>query len=94
MENDSLLRAKTLGAHHIRMARAGVNLSIRELAQLTEMNKATIVRLEAGKSVRTSSFNAIRDILEAKGAYFWESKALNRILISVDSDTQVSSSQK
>ena len=89
MEHDSLIRADTLEAHHIRMARAGVNLSIRDLAQLTGMNKATIVRLEAGKSVRESSIDSIRDVLEAKGVRFWKSKTLNRIVISVDDRSDI-----
>lgn len=86
MANDSILPAKKIEARHFRMARAGVNVSIRELAQLTGMNKTTIVRLEAGLNVRDSSIQAVREALEAKGVFFGKSKALNKIVICVDDD--------
>ena len=55
MEDTLLVSTKKLNACHIRMARVGVNLSIGELAELADMNKATIVRIEAGESVRDTS---------------------------------------
>jgi len=92
---DSLTRAGYKNVWHIPDGYAGddkvgINsqnawkLAVRDLAQLTGMNKATIVRLEAGKSVRESSIDSIRDVLEAKGVRFWKSKTLNRVVISVD----------
>jgi predicted transcriptional regulator len=66
------------------MARVGLNLSIRELAQLSDMNKATIVRIEAGYPVRESSLSSVRETLESKGAMFWRCQKINKVLISVD----------
>ena len=56
----------------IRMARAALNLTIRELADLVDVNKATIVRVEAGESVRASTKVAIAQKLVELGASFWE----------------------
>ena len=50
MDEQQLTPALKLEATHIRMARVGVKLSIRELAELARINKATIVRIEAGKT--------------------------------------------
>ncbi len=55
---------------HVRMARAGLGLTVRELASLSGTNKATIVRLESGKSVRESTLALIQKILESKGVGF------------------------
>jgi len=84
MSDELLAPATKLDAQHIRMARVGVNLSIRELASLADMNKATIVRIEAGLAVRESSVLAVREILESRGAVFWKYKKLNKVLIGVD----------
>ena len=84
MNTSPIIRAKRIEAPHFRMARAGVNLSIRELAQITGMNKATIVRLEAGQSVRESSSLAARQALETKGVSFWKCRTTNKIMISVE----------
>lgn len=62
--------AVQLTAVQIRMARAGAGLTIRQLAELTGLNKATIVRIEAGMSAHKSSFSAIQKALEANGAEF------------------------
>jgi DNA-binding XRE family transcriptional regulator len=84
MPDDVLVPAKKIDAAHLRMARVGVNLSIRELAQLADINKATIVRMEAGYPVRESSLLAVRDILENKGAVFWKYKKMNQIVIGLN----------
>jgi DNA-binding XRE family transcriptional regulator len=84
MEHPSLVRAENIEALHFRMARAGVNLSIRELAQMTGLNKATIVRLEAGGTVRPASKIAAREALETLGANFWICQPSDKIVISVD----------
>ncbi|MEM8773903.1 MAG: transcriptional regulator [Pseudomonadota bacterium] len=62
--------AKSVNASHLRMARAGLNLTVRELANLAGVNKATIVRIEADVPVRESSLNSVRSALEARGAQF------------------------
>ena len=58
MDEQQLTPALKLEATHIRMARVGVKLSIRELAELVRINKATIVRIEAGKPVRENTLNS------------------------------------
>lgn len=57
-------------AGQFKMARVGLNLTVRELADISNLNKATIVRIESGMSVRVSTAKAVRDELEAKGARF------------------------
>ena len=54
----------------IRMARVGVSLTIRQLAELTGLNKATIVRLEAGAPTRPSTLELIKQTLQNAGAEF------------------------
>jgi len=60
-----------IDARHVRMARAGLGISVRDLAQLAQVNKATIVRLEAGMSVRQATVQAVKSALEAEGARFY-----------------------
>ena len=65
------------------MARVGVKLSIRELAELATVNKATIVRIEAGKPVRENTLKSVRLVLEEKEASFWKCDRLNQVMISI-----------
>ncbi|ODA67137.1 hypothetical protein A7A08_01883 [Methyloligella halotolerans] len=67
-------RTDSIDARHVRMARAGLGLSVRDLAQLAQVNKATIVRLEAGMPVRDSTVQAVKLALEAEGAGFFINK--------------------
>ena len=83
MDEQQLTPALKLEATHIRMARVGVKLSIRELAELATVNKATIVRIEAGKPVRESTLKSVRLVLEEKGASFWKCDRLNQVMISI-----------
>ena len=78
-----LKRAEELDPCHLRMARAGLNLTVRELAVMSDMNKATIVRIEAGLSVRASSLEAIRVALETHGARFFENPGEDGVLVSI-----------
>ena len=82
---DGLIPATNIQPEHIRMARAGIKLSIRQLAELANMNKATIVRIEAGLPTRDKTLTTVRQILEDHGAKFWISTTTNKVLISVDS---------
>ena len=70
----------------IRMARAALGLSIRELAELAGVNKATIVRLEAGQQLRQSTIETIRSSLEERGAEFLAGEESARIAVSVRAD--------
>lgn len=70
-------------ATQIRMARAGLNLTVRDLAEKAGVNKATIVRMEAGHAPRASSLNAVRDVLEAYGVAFVICEETNSVAVSL-----------
>ena len=65
------------------MARVGLDLTVRELAQIADVNKATIVRFEAGMSVREATAKAVREQLEAKGARFLSDANSNEVLVAI-----------
>lgn len=62
--------AQSINYVHAKMARAGLGLSVRELAESAELDKATIVRFEAGAKTRHTTISKIRAALENKGATF------------------------
>ena len=84
MSLEKLTTIKFLEATHIRMARAGANLTVRELAVLSGINKATIVRIEAGYPVREASLNAVKETLESNGVKFLMCSASKDILIGAE----------
>lgn len=53
-----------------RMARAGLNLGVRELAELAQVSTNTITRLERGETLYPRTVEAIRAALEAAGVEF------------------------
>lgn len=59
----------------VKAARAMVSLSIADLAQETGLSENTITNLEMGRSVRYSTANKIRLVLEKHGVTFTESSA-------------------
>ena len=78
--------ADALDAAHLRMARSGLDLTIRELAYLSNVNKATIVRIEAGHPVREATLLSVRETLESKGAQFYMCCESRRIFVSLDAN--------
>ncbi|PYD60106.1 transcriptional regulator [Novacetimonas maltaceti] len=52
------------------MARAGLNLGVRELAELAQVSTNTITRLERGESLYPRTVEAIRAALEDAGVEF------------------------
>ena len=66
-------RSSRIDSRHVRMARAGLGLSVRDLAERARVNKATIVRLEAGMPVRDATTEAVKVALESEGAGFYTS---------------------
>jgi transcriptional regulator with XRE-family HTH domain len=53
------------------MARAGLKISVRELATLSGVADSTILRFEAGKgSILSSNLQRIQDALESAGVAF------------------------
>jgi transcriptional regulator with XRE-family HTH domain len=57
-------------AEQCRMARAGLKLGVRELAEAATVSTNTITRLERGVSLYPRTVAAIRAALEALGAEF------------------------
>ncbi len=55
-----------------RMARVGLGLGVRELAELANVSTNTISRLERGESLYPRTVEAIRRVLEAAGIVFIE----------------------
>jgi transcriptional regulator with XRE-family HTH domain len=60
----------TISATQCRMARAALQLGIRELAALAKVSPNTISRLERGESLFESTLSDIRSALEAAGIEF------------------------
>ena len=79
-------RADVIRPCQIRMARAAVGLSVRALAEQAGVNKATIVRLEAGHNVRQATLDVIRQVLEHNGAEFLVNAEDGAIAVSVRAD--------
>lgn len=52
------------------MARAGLGLSVRGMADLAKVSTNTITRLEAGEDLKPRTIGAIRQALEAAGVEF------------------------
>lgn len=53
-----------------RMARAGLGLSVRELADRAQVSTNTISRLEAGEELKPRTMEAIQRALEVAGVEF------------------------
>lgn len=78
-------RSEFIDPRHIRMARSGLGLSVRDLAELAGVNKATIVRLEAGiQPARPSTIDAVRGALENEGASFLAEENPFVIVVSIE----------
>ncbi len=58
-------------------------MTVRELATLSGTNKATIVRIEAGKTVRDSTLALVRKILESKGARFYKADETQKVIVEL-----------
>jgi len=70
-------------AEQYKMARVGLDLTVRDLAEIANVNKATIVRIEAGLNVRDTTAQTIRQKLEEKGARFLTDESDKEILVSI-----------
>ncbi len=84
MPGSAFTDSKFIDPRHIRMARSGLGLSVRDLAELAEVNKATIVRLEAGlQPARPATIDAVRSALEEAGASFLVGEDPDAIVVSI-----------
>ena len=77
-------RTDEIGAVHCKMARAGLALTIRGLAEITGLDKATIVRFEAGQPARRETVTRIRAALEKEEACFLLDSEERRIVVAVE----------
>jgi transcriptional regulator with XRE-family HTH domain len=59
-----------MNAAQCRMARAALQIGVRELAERAKVATSTITRLEAGEELRERTVLAIRQALEAAGIEF------------------------
>ena len=55
---------------HLRMARAGLGWTLKELADRAEVNLNTVSRYEAGREVLTGTVDRIERVLKAEGIIF------------------------
>jgi transcriptional regulator with XRE-family HTH domain len=61
-----------MNATQCKMARAALDLGVRELAMLASVSPDTIARLERGEPLRERTIAAIRTALESAGVIFVE----------------------
>ena len=57
---------------HVRMARAVLNWSVRDLAERAGVNKNTVSRYETGHEIMSSSLMSIEKVLKEAGIVFFE----------------------
>ena len=57
---------------HLRMARAALNWTVRDLAARAGVNKNAVSRYEAGKEIVASSAQKIERVLTEQGMVFFE----------------------
>ena len=55
-----------------KMARVGLGLGVRDLAELADVSPNTITRFERGEKLQPRTIKAIKEALEGKGAKFSE----------------------
>ena len=61
-----------MNAAQCKMARAALDLGVRDLAVLAKVSPDTIARMERGEELRERTIDAIRAALEAGGVIFVE----------------------
>jgi transcriptional regulator with XRE-family HTH domain len=67
---DSITSPLTISVAQVKMARAALDLGVRDLAKLAKVSANTIARLERGEELRPATLNAVRGALEAAGVEF------------------------
>jgi len=70
MSHATLEREQTITPSQCRMARAALNLGVREAAQAAGVSTNTITRLERGEELLPRTVAAIRAALESAGIIF------------------------
>src|SRR5262245_958031 len=59
-----------MSATHVRMARAALNWTLKDLEDRTGVNKNTISRYEAGAAILSDTLQRIEHVLKAEGVIF------------------------
>ena len=67
--------APVISGVHVRMARAGLGWSVRELGAKADVNANTIVRIENGADALAITLKKIQAVLEGAGVEFLDSDA-------------------
>jgi transcriptional regulator with XRE-family HTH domain len=62
--------AKVISGAQCRMARAGLGIGVRELAEMAKVSTNTITRLEAGEQLKERTIDAVREALGRMGVTF------------------------
>lgn len=70
MVKSNIVKISRIDGHHVRMARAGLRLSLKELADLSHVSPNTISRIEGGSPAITSTLEALRRTFESEGVIF------------------------
>src|SRR5258706_4770834 len=60
----------SISGDQVRMARAALKLTLRELEQMAEIDKSTIVRIENGGNAYALTLKQLRGVLETAGVEF------------------------
>lgn len=63
-------KTQPIDGHDVRMARAGLRLSLKELADIAHVSPNTISRIEAGSPAIASTLEALRRSFEERGVSF------------------------
>jgi transcriptional regulator with XRE-family HTH domain len=69
------------------MARAGLRLSVRQIAEAANVSPNTVTRAEADLPVNTSTLAVLRQALEAKGARFGSDGSVIAGPVSAEGDS-------
>lgn len=60
-----------------KMARVGLGLGVRDLAELADVSPNTITRFERGENLQVRTVKAIKEALEKRGAEFFGMDGVN-----------------
>ena len=79
--NTQVAGEMAITAEQCRMARAALNVDIRELSKATDLSPATIWRLERGDNVHRATAQIVQSFFEERGVEF--SEAGDRVCVRI-----------
>jgi len=79
---------------HVRMARAALNWTVRELEQKSGVGRNTISRYEAGFDILASSLQLLEQLLTQEGIIFFENDKTFGIGVGLKRGARSSSAQR